>query len=105
MQITVATFDYDYEYRDGTSLAVPYVTGGAARVWAAFPRCNASELTSALTGTAKDLGPKGRDNQYGHGLLQLEAAYKWLAARPCAKAAPLPSPSRERTDLVPPSLF
>lgn len=66
-------------------MAVPHVSGGIARVWAAYPYCPASVVRTAVEQTAKDLGPKGRDVMFGHGLLQLEAAFDYLAKQPCAK--------------------
>lgn len=69
----------------GTSMAVPHVSGGIAKVWAAYPYCNASTIRTAVENTAKDLGPPGRDVMFGYGLLQLEGAFDDLARQPCAK--------------------
>jgi hypothetical protein len=67
-------------------MAVPHVTGAVARIWADFPNCNSETVRSAIESTAKDLGPAGKDNMFGAGLLQTEAAYDWLARQPCAVA-------------------
>jgi subtilisin family serine protease len=74
-----------YKYLSGTSMAVPHVTGAIARVWAVYPNCPASTVRAAFEQTAKDLGPKGKDVQFGHGLVQAEAAFDYLARQPCAK--------------------
>lgn len=71
-------------------MAVPHVSGGLARLWADYPYCPASVLRSAIEQTAQDLGPTGRDPMFGHGLLQLEAAYDYLARQPCAKGPQQP---------------
>ena len=67
---TVAVTGADYEYFDGTSMATPHVSAAAAVVWAAKPSLTNSQLLTQLTSTAKDLGPAGRDNDFGSGLVQ-----------------------------------
>jgi subtilisin len=64
----------DYEYWSGTSMATPHVAGVAALIWSHAPSKTAQEVRDALTGSAEDLGPAGRDGQYGFGLVQAEAA-------------------------------
>ncbi|MEO1172603.1 MAG: hypothetical protein AAFX94_11225, partial [Myxococcota bacterium] len=41
---------------------------------------SAADLRAALTATALDLGATGRDNEFGHGLVQAVEAYNFLAA-------------------------
>jgi hypothetical protein len=65
-------------------MAVPHASGAITRVWAAFPWCKADTVRTAFEESALDLGPKGKDVQFGHGLLQAEAAYDYLAKQPCA---------------------
>jgi len=83
-RVTVATYPFSYEYADGTSSAAAFVSGGAARLWAAFPDCPAQVIRAALTATARRLGKERRDNEFGFGLVQLEGAFKWLQKQPCA---------------------
>ena len=64
----------NYAYYDGTSMATPHVSGVAALVWSQDPSCTNDEIRNALAGTAIDLGPTGRDNAYGYGLVQASAA-------------------------------
>lgn len=63
-----------YEKWDGTSMATPHVAGVAAKIWSHNPGWTASEIRQALTSTAQDLGAAGRDNAYGYGLVQAQAA-------------------------------
>lgn len=58
----------------GTSFAAPMVAAAAALVQARSPTLSAPDLAGVLKGTAIDLGPPGRDDQYGTGLLQAAAA-------------------------------
>lgn len=67
------------EYKTGPAYAAAYVAGAAARLWAAAPSCNASQITSALTSTTKGM------------LLQTQAAFNVLQKQPCFKAPPIKS--------------
>ncbi|MDG4891682.1 MULTISPECIES: S8 family serine peptidase [unclassified Mesorhizobium] len=58
----------------GTSFAAAIVSGAIANLIHAAPDRSADEIEKALAATAKDLGPKGRDNDFGHGLLDIKAA-------------------------------
>lgn len=69
----------DYTTIGGTSMATPHVAGVAALIWSHFPGISAQTLRGALTGTALDLGPAGRDESYGYGLVQGAAAFALLA--------------------------
>lgn len=62
----------------GTSIAAPHVSSGMALLKQAFPNATVSQLESAITESAVDLGASGPDNDYGHGLLDLVAAHVWL---------------------------
>ncbi|MGA9573545.1 MAG: S8 family serine peptidase, partial [Lysobacterales bacterium] len=75
---TVTTTLGNYSYYDGTSMATPHVAGAAALVWSANTACTNAELRTALDSTAKDLGPAGRDNAYGYGLVQAADAFDYL---------------------------
>jgi len=69
---------------NGTSMASPHVAGVAALVWSHFPDCTNDEIRAALNATAEDLGASGRDNLYGHGLVQAKDAYDYLMSNGCA---------------------
>jgi serine protease len=70
-----------YEAWDGTSMATPHVSGVAALVWAHKPTWTNAQVREALERTAQDLGAAGRDNYYGHGLVQAKAALDYLRSR------------------------
>jgi subtilisin family serine protease len=58
----------------GTSMASPAVAGAAALVKAAHPDWTVAQVRDALTATAQDVGPRGKDVQYGYGLVDAAAA-------------------------------
>ncbi|TPI42417.1 peptidase S8 [Mesorhizobium sp. B3-1-9] len=58
----------------GTSFAAAIVSGAIANLIHAAPDRSADEIEKALAATAKDLGPKGRDNDFGYGLIDTKAA-------------------------------
>lgn len=60
----------DYEYRYGTSMAAPYVSGIMALYIQAYPELTNKEIRQIAQGTAYDLGDPGKDNSYGYGLIQ-----------------------------------
>lgn len=57
----------DYGYKDGTSMATPFVAGLAALVWSASPNLTHQQLRDLIQSTADDLGVAGWDEYYGHG--------------------------------------
>lgn len=58
----------------GTSFAAPQVSGAVALMKSYFPAATPAEIRCALTSTAADRGVPGRDDTFGHGLLQVESA-------------------------------
>ncbi|NDY95170.1 PKD domain-containing protein [Wenzhouxiangella limi] len=67
-----------YEFFDGTSMATPHVAGVAALVWSRNPGASAADIRNALAASAEDLGDAGRDDSYGHGLVQAADAVAFL---------------------------
>ncbi len=59
-----------YRNFNGTSAAAPFVSAAAAMVKLLNPYFTASEVETYLTQSVKDLGPSGKDEQYGYGALQ-----------------------------------
>ncbi len=70
-----------YHYLQGTSMATPHVAGVAALVYANGVT-DPDDIREVLTSSAKDLGDKGWDSTFGHGLVDPVAA---LGAKPGKK--------------------
>jgi subtilisin family serine protease len=69
----------EYGSLSGTSMAAPHVTGAVLLLKEAFPQLPGSEILYALYNTAHDLGDPGEDNVYGKGIIDVFAAYEYLA--------------------------
>ena len=80
---TVTVGRGDYAFFDGTSMATPHVSAVAGLVWSQHETCNNDQIRSAMNATALDLGSAGKDNAFGHGLVQAKAAYDYLVASGC----------------------
>jgi len=74
-----------YAFYSGTSMATPHVSAVAALVWSYFPGCTASEIRASLNNSALDLGARGRDVYYGHGLVQAKTAKDRIDRLGCGK--------------------
>ena len=59
-----------YCFKDGTSMATPHVAGTAALLASRLVPNTVDNIRAALQNTALDLGPTGRDPQFGYGLVQ-----------------------------------
>ncbi|MGA3541521.1 type VII secretion-associated serine protease mycosin [Micromonosporaceae bacterium DT194] len=58
----------------GTSFAAPLVSAAAALIRSRWPDMSAGDVVNRLLVTARDLGPQGRDDRYGFGLVDPVAA-------------------------------
>ena len=58
----------------GTSMATAHVTGVAALLFSLHPEASPAQISDWLTAAALDLGAPGRDDTFGWGRLQAEAA-------------------------------
>ncbi len=85
-------------YLEGTSMAAPHVSGLAAMLFALNPTATVDQVRHAIESTALDLGPSGRDNDYGYGLVQAVSA---LAAMGGMVPLP-PTPILPTTSTPPP---
>ena len=63
-----------YEFDSGTSMAAPFVSAAAALIWAVGPDLTRDQVIDRLRSGVDDLGPPGRDPQYGFGRLNLKKA-------------------------------
>lgn len=67
--ILSTTFDGSYGYKQGTSMASPFVAGVAALVWSQRPTLTPGQLEQVLEASAKDIGTAGKDIYFGYGLV------------------------------------
>lgn len=74
----------------GTSMAAPMVSGAAAILAMAAPSLSESAIRAALVSTARDIGPAGRDDTYGAGIVDVGKALA-AAAQPITGAAVSPA--------------
>ncbi len=82
-----------YAYSMGTSMAVPHVSGAAAvlRGLGFTPQRTVERLLQ----TARDLGSNGRDNVFGHGLLDVAAASRVVQTGVAAQAGSEGEPGQD----------
>jgi subtilisin family serine protease/flagellar hook assembly protein FlgD len=63
-----------YNYMSGTSMASPVVSGISALVLSKNPFLKPSEVITILKNSSIDLGPAGRDNEFGYGRVDAKQA-------------------------------
>ncbi|MFP4012358.1 MAG: S8 family serine peptidase, partial [Spirochaetaceae bacterium] len=68
----------DYEIWQGTSMAAPHVSGVVGLLYSYAPNLKQNAVYAVLANSAKDLGESGHDEEYGHGLIDAEAALEYL---------------------------
>jgi serine protease len=75
---TAPRFDvFAYQFLQGTSMATPHVAGFAALLMQQGITSPAA-IEAVMEQFATDLGPSGRDDQYGYGLINPRAALRGL---------------------------
>jgi type VII secretion-associated serine protease mycosin len=92
-----------FERVQGTSFASPLVAASAALVRSHWPTMSAANVVQRLIRTARDVGPTGRDNLYGFGVVDPYAAL--TAQVPEVLTNPLdttPPPGRSGFGFAPP---
>ncbi|MDA1477774.1 S8 family peptidase [Bacillus changyiensis] len=70
VQIPVITPKGELKTVNGTSFATAYVTGVVSNILSEHPEFEREDVLKVLKSTAKDLGKKGPDKEYGYGLIQ-----------------------------------
>jgi Subtilase family len=81
VDVMVPAPDDTYQLTTGTSVAAAHVSGVAALLLERHPSVNSRTVLEVLTSTARNLNPKGRDDQYGWGLIDPAAALQELDSR------------------------
>lgn len=89
--------EFGFYYYEGTSMATPHISGVAALLFARNPAATASQVRQAMESTALDLGPGGRDNDYGHGLVQAASALAAIGGVPPITPTPTATPTSTPT--------
>ena len=80
IQTTGYGSDTSYLMGGGTSLSAPHVAGAAALVWSAHPTWTNTQVRTALEATAQDVGPAGRDDWSGAGMVRPDRAIAYAPA-------------------------
>jgi subtilisin family serine protease len=74
-QVLRPRFDrYEKLGYQGTSMAAPHVAGLAALIASQTPGISPANIERIIRGSARDLGPRGKDDAFGYGLIQPRAA-------------------------------
>lgn len=71
-----------YGNMSGTSMACPHVAGAAAMAWGGHRTTNNKQIRKLLQMTADNLGPAGRDSEYGFGRVDANQAAVWIGGIP-----------------------
>ncbi len=95
-------------YASGTSMASPFVAGVVAHMLNRYPDATPEQVRLALAESAQDRGASGKDDEYGHGIVQPLAAIdrlgEILAGVNVNVREDTPAPSLEALDVYPPGL-
>ena len=89
---------FGYYFYQGTSMATPHVAAAAAMIISAGIASTPDDVRIVLQTSADDLGTSGRDDIFGHGLLNVAAALGVGVVQP---PQPEPEPEPEPGDEIP----
>ena len=81
VDIVVPAPNKEYQFTTGTSVAAAHVSGVAALLIERHPEVDADTVFEVLTSSARRLDPKGRDDEFGWGLVDPSNALAELDAR------------------------
>lgn len=81
---TSSASDKSYKLSSGTSMATPHIVAVAALLWSQFPNSSAGKIRDALEKSARDLGACGKDRVFGHGMVDVMAAARYLESNATA---------------------
>lgn len=77
-----------YDFKSGTSMAAPHVSGAILLLKEAFPDLPGKDLKLALYHSCTDLGAPGEDNTFGMGIINVLAAFNYLVDQGHTPASP-----------------
>ena len=81
-----------YWHVQGTSFAAPLVSATAALIKSKWPSMSAANVVNRMIATADDLGPTGRDREYGYGIVDparaLSATVTSVGGNPLESTSP-----------------
>lgn len=77
-QIVTTSLNDTYVSSSGTSFSAPIVAATAALIKSESPSASVDDISTAIKKTAFDLGQTGKDNEYGHGMLQASQALDYI---------------------------
>jgi hypothetical protein len=106
VEIFLPAPDEKYQMSSGTSFSAAYIRGLAALMLERDPALKPDEVRALLLKTARDLGPPGRDDQFGAGEADAFAAVLAVATPPAVPVAevsgrPAAGSGSERPDVSP----
>jgi subtilisin family serine protease len=81
VEILAPAPDAGYQLSTGTSIATAHVSGVVALMLERDPTLTPSDVRLILESTANDLGPRGRDRQFGWGLVNPARALAMVEQR------------------------
>src|SRR5215475_8885112 len=81
VDVMVPAPEETYQLTTGTSVAAAHVSGVAALLIEHHPNVDAATILEVLTSTARKLNAKGRDDQFGWGLIDPASALAELESR------------------------
>jgi uncharacterized repeat protein (TIGR02543 family) len=73
-EVLTTSRNNSYTVTSGTSFAAPHVAGTAALIKSVYPELTAAELKQKMYDSAVDAGTTGRDDYYGHGIVDAFSA-------------------------------
>ena len=89
-----------YVSASGTSVSAPIVAGVAAVLKGLNSSLSPGEIKNIMTSTATDLGPAGKDNEYGWGLVDSLAAVNNFNVKPSLPAPVINSVTANKSGTV-----
>ena len=93
--VSLGTSPTGYAVMSGTSMATPHAAAIAASIAARTPALTVQQVRDALAASVDDLGPAGRDPQFGFGRVNLCRALGGACTYTARVVAPPPDPDPE----------